>query len=415
MIPGRVVRTSSIYENAALCPPGAPSEWNRPYLNLVAVVETSAAEPTELLAALKKTERTLGRKAGEHWAPREIDIDILALDGIHEVLPQLKIPHASMLDRAFVMIPFAEVWPEWRYPGEGPARGKTARELAECFDAAEVGLLEKGRRPFAQVVGILNITPDSFSDGGRAFETEAALDQARRLIAAGAWALDIGAESTRPGATPVAPEDEWRRLEPVLRGLNTVDGDLMLSVDTRHAETARRAAELGVHWINDVEGFQDARMRAAVRDFPVDLVVMHSLGVPPSRERVLSSRDPAGDVLAWAERRFAELEADGIARERLIFDPGIGFGKTPGGSWRLLDDLRRFQQLGVRILVGHSRKSFLSEITDLPFAERDLETAVLAAQTASAGVDYFRVHDAGATHRALRAAARLSGGCTWRA
>ena len=209
-----------------------------------------------------------------------------------------------------------------------------------------------------KLVGILNITPDSFSDGGLHFTPEKAVGAAREMIRQGAAIIDIGAESTRPGATALSSAEEWARLQPVLAALK----DIPFSVDTRHAETASKALAAGAAWINDVSGFSDAAMVAAVKSNNCKLVFMNSLSVPASRDIVLPLKaDAVTLILAWAKERIAALEAAGIVKNRLIFDPGIGFGKTREQSFALLRGIEKFKVLGVPILVGHSRKSFLGK------------------------------------------------------
>lgn len=246
------------------------------------------------------------------------------------------------------------------------------------------------------IVGIINVTPDSFSDGGEYRDAAAALRAIDAQIKEGAAVIDIGAESTRPGAIPVTPEEEWTRLAPVLEKLPQ---GVRYSMDTRHAETAKRALECGMHWINDVSGFADPAMVNAVRDTDCKLVVMHSLSVPANKNDVLpEGADPVECVLAWAQSRLASLEAGGIARWRLIFDPGIGFGKTAAQSLALLRGVTCFKMLGVPLLIGHSRKSFLAESA----LSRDEATLELSRELVRQGVDYLRVHDVAAHVRMVR-------------
>lgn len=247
----------------------------------------------------------------------------------------------------------------------------------------------------SRLVGILNVTPDSFSDGGRFFSPESARRAIEDFIRQGADIIDIGAESTRPNATPLTAEEEWQRLEPVLRGLYL--HNITFSLDTRHAETARKALVYGVGWINDVSGFSDPAMVEAVRQSSCKLVVMHSLSVPADSSLVLpESVDAVQEVMAFGRARIAALVAAGIAKERIIFDPGIGFGKTAKQSHALVAGIGRFNALGVPLLVGHSRKSFLGDKS-----QRDEATLTLSRQLMRQGVAYLRVHDI-AAHRQLQ-------------
>ena len=255
-----------------------------------------------------------------------------------------------------------------------------------------------------KLVAIINITPDSFSDGGDMFSPLAALNAIERAVAAGATVIDVGAESTRPGAQSLAWEEEWNRLEPVAMHMaGAVKGRAEISVDTRHAATVREILPYGISWVNDVSGFLNPDMVEVVVASQCRLVVMHSLTVPANSAIVLPADvDVVAEVLAFGQRRIAELWAAGIARERIIFDPGVGFGKTAEQSVALLKDIDIFHRLGVPLLVGHSRKSFL-KAWDATL-DRDAATLEVSRYLVSQGVDYLRVHDVPA-HAALRAQA----------
>lgn len=250
-------------------------------------------------------------------------------------------------------------------------------------------------------MAIVNVTPDSFSDGGACLRPEDAARAIGRHMADGADVIDIGAESTRPGARPLTPEEEWTRLEPVLALLPRFAGaKVEFSIDTRHAATAEKALAAGVRWINDVSGFADPAMVAAVRDSDCRLVVMHSLSVPVDKQIVLPAAcDPVAEVLAFARRRRDDLQQEGIDRSRIVFDPGIGFGKTAEQSREMLRRIDTFKALEVPLLIGHSRKSFLGSVTD-----RDEATLAVSRDLIRAGVDYLRVHDVAGHRQLLREA-----------
>lgn len=263
-------------------------------------------------------------------------------------------------------------------------------------------------------MGIVNVTPDSFSDGGHYADPGAALAQISHLVDAGADWIDIGAESTRPNAQPLSPQEEWSRLAPVLETLaqEPASGRPGLSLDTRHGATAANALALarkggwGVRMINDVSGGEDLSLLEAVAAHGATLVIMHHLGIPVDPSRTL---DPQADALCviiqWASERLETLATRGIPRQRLLIDPGVGFGKTSAQNWDLI---RRSDALVTAlpcpVLVGHSRKRFLSDLTDRPAAERDLETQVLGLTLARAGVALVRVHDVAGMRRVLVAA-----------
>ncbi len=244
------------------------------------------------------------------------------------------------------------------------------------------------------LIGILNITPDSFSGDGAL--AEAAVAHARALTEDGADILDLGAESTRPGATLLLPEEEWARLEPVLSAITRElwRDRVRLSVDTRHAQTAARALNLGVNIINDVSGLTDPAMLEALAEHECDIVVMHALSVPADPAITLPwDADVIAELLRWKETVTANAAAQGIGRHRLIYDPGIGFGKSAEQSLALIERAGELTASGGRWLYGHSRKSFMKLMTDAPPEARDELTQKFSRQLAEAGVDYLRVHD----------------------
>ena len=391
-----VLRVSPVVESPAMLPDHAPADWNRPYLNVVAECEARGS-PEELLGALKQIELELGRGAHARWAPRTIDLDILLWGDDRITTDDLTVPHPGITERAFVLTPLAALTPLATIPGRGT---KT--------------LLEWSRAPARHIplwMGILNVTPDSFSDGGR-FETWPAVEaQADALVAGGASFIDVGAESTRPGATPLDAEQEWQRLEPVLEPLIDKYASSLLrprfSIDTYHPATARRALALGVDVINDVGGLTSREMLELAAANDRDWIVMHNLGLPADRDRTLPvDRDPVVEVERWLEQRLNEWQHAGLDLGRIVFDPGIGFGKNPLQSLRLLRGIERFERYGVRILVGHSRKSFMHGLTG-DGAARDLFTIGASLRLCSRSVEILRVHDVAAHAAAYRGWAHL--------
>jgi dihydropteroate synthase len=243
------------------------------------------------------------------------------------------------------------------------------------------------------IMGILNVTPDSFSDGGRFNSRDRAVEQARKLTADGADIVDVGAESTRPGHTPITAEDEWARLAPLLEPL-LEEVDAPFSIDTYKAATARRATELGVVVVNDVWGLQhDAAMADTVAEAGAALVVMHNR----------TDTDPAIDIVADL-RRFFDQSLDlaqraGIPNERVILDPGIGFGKTKQQNLAALAATTELQDYGLPILIGISRKSIFGALLGATVEGRLIGTIAANLVTAMYGARLFRVHDP-AEHRA---------------
>lgn len=254
------------------------------------------------------------------------------------------------------------------------------------------------------VMGVLNVTPDSFSDGGRYLDPDAAVARGRELLAQGADLVDLGAESTRPGAAGVPAAEQIRRLEPVVAALLREPG-AVLSVDTRSAEVAARALEWGAHVVNDVSALADPAMAGVVAPSGAGLVLMHMRGTPATMQSDLRYDDVVAEVAAHLRRRLAAATAAGIEPERIALDPGIGFGKSAEQSLRLLargDDLAA---LGRPLLVGASRKSFLARLLGDAPADRRLEASLAAAALATfLGARVLRVHDVAETVRVVKVA-----------
>lgn len=253
-----------------------------------------------------------------------------------------------------------------------------------------------------QVMGIVNVTPDSFSDGGRFLDADKAVAHGRMLAGQGAEILDIGGESTRPGATPVAAENEIARVLPVIEGLKGLG--VTLSIDTRHAAAMGAAIGAGADLINDVTALtgDPASLSAAAR-LGAPIVLMHMQGEPRTMQGAPRYDDVRLDVYDYLENRIAACEKAGIPRSRLILDPGIGFGKTLAHNLALLNSLTLFHGLGAPLLLGASRKSFIAKLDDdAPASERLGGSLAAALLAADAGVQILRVHDVAATAQALK-------------
>jgi len=251
------------------------------------------------------------------------------------------------------------------------------------------------------IIGIINVTPDSFSDGGHVASVEAAIDHGAQLTADGARLLDVGGESTRPGAKPVPVEEEINRVVPVVRGL--VKRELgPVSVDTRKAAVARAALDAGAAVINDVSGLRfDPALTGVIRDAEAGIILMHMRGTPETMDELANYDQVATEVAAELAAGAAKAEREGIARERIVVDPGFGFAKTATQNLRLLDELASIVAVGYPVAVGLSRKRFLGAATGRPLEDRDRATAVACALAWERGARAFRVHDARLTHEAL--------------
>ena len=266
---------------------------------------------------------------------------------------------------------------------------------------------EPSRRPL--LMGIVNVTPDSFSDGGRHADAGAAVEHGLALVAAGADILDVGGESTRPFSDPVAAAEEWRRVGEVVRRL-AAEGGVPVSIDTSKAEVAARALESGAEIVNDVTGLEgDPDMLRVVVGSDAGVCAMHMQGTPQTMQVDPRYGDVVADIHAYLAARRDALLAAGVAAERLCLDPGIGFGKTHAHNLALMRGVGRFLDLGVPILVGHSRKGFLTKLlrptgdSEPTEADRDAATAGAACTLAAAGVQVIRVHAVAMVRAALDA------------
>lgn len=257
-----------------------------------------------------------------------------------------------------------------------------------------------------QVMGILNVTPDSFSDGGKLYESsQLSLDQAVRraatMVSEGATIIDVGGESTRPGAAPVSLEEEMARVIPVVERLNS-ELDVVVSVDTSSPEVIREAAKVGAGLINDVRalGKLGALDAAAATDLPICL--MHMQGSPANMQDAPTYDDVLDDVAAFLKQRVKDCEAVGIQKERLILDPGFGFGKTIEHNLRLLNNLDALHALGLPLLIGTSRKSMIDHVLHRPVDQRLAGSLATVAISVMQGAQIIRVHDVAETVDVVR-------------
>jgi dihydropteroate synthase len=254
-------------------------------------------------------------------------------------------------------------------------------------------VLELGQRTL--VMGILNVTPDSFSDKGKFFDPKAAVDRAWQIVSEGADILDIGGESTRPGSQSVSAEEELRRVIPTLEALTSGGRyPIPVSIDTSKAEVAKAALECGAEIINDITSLQnDPGLGIEVARHGAALVLMHMRGQPSNMQTIPPSLDILHDVDVWAREAAARAESCGISPDRIILDPGIGFGKTAAQNFELLHHLDRLGAAGFPLLVGTSRKSFIGSVIKKPAGELVLGTCATVAASIVLGAHIVRVHD----------------------
>jgi len=259
--------------------------------------------------------------------------------------------------------------------------------------------------PF-EIMGVVNVTPDSFSDGGTFDEDVAAVRHARRLVEEGAAIVDVGGESTRPGAAPVPAEEELRRVLGVVEGIAGLGLGARISVDTMKSEVARAAVGAGATYVNDVTAFRhDPGMAELVAERGLDCCLMHMLGEPRTMQRDPHYEDVVSDVKAFLEERLAAAVAAGVPEERVQLDPGIGFGKTLAHNLELIRRLDEIVAIGRPVVLGTSRKSFIGRLTGRDVAGRVHGTVATCVLGYERGARVFRVHDVAAVHDGLSVAA----------
>lgn len=262
-------------------------------------------------------------------------------------------------------------------------------------------LLQLGPLPW--LMGIVNVTPDSFSDGGQFFDVSRAVDQARALIGDGADIIDVGGESTRPGSETVALDEELRRVVPVIERL-AAESPVLISIDTTKAEVARQALAAGAAIVNDISGLRfDPAMPAVCAEWQAGVVAMHIQGTPQTMQLNPHYDDVLGEIAAYFHERLQMLESQGIPRECVVLDPGVGFGKSVEHNVAILSHVQRFRDTGRPVCIGHSRKRFLKKLLGRPVDERVFATVGISVALAAQGTEIIRVHDVAATRDAILA------------
>lgn len=250
-------------------------------------------------------------------------------------------------------------------------------------------------------MGIVNVTPDSFSDGGKYFNTQSAVEHALKLASDGADILDIGGESSRPGAEPVPLDEEMRRTIPVIEGIKK-SSNVPISIDTTKAAVASRAIDAGAGMINDISaGRFDPEMFSVAAKSECTICLMHMQGEPRTMQAKPHYNDLIGEISSFLSARIEKAVDAGIARSNIIIDPGIGFGKTPEGNIEIIKNLNQFVKLGFPVLIGASNKSFIGKLMGLDVEDRLEATLATLAIAADAGAAIVRVHDVAATRRFL--------------
>lgn len=267
-------------------------------------------------------------------------------------------------------------------------------------------ILNLSERP--HIMGILNVTPDSFSDGGQFIEEQQALDHAFKMQEAGADIIDIGGESTRPGADPVSQQEELDRVIPVIQSLRG-KLDIPVSIDTYKSNVAKAALDAGASMINDISGLRfDPEMPAVAAKYQVPVVVMHIKGTPKNMQKNPVYSDLIGEMSQFLKDSVKIAEEAGIPRDQVIIDPGIGFGKSVKDNFIILNRLNEFHSIECPVLIGVSRKSFIGKTLDIPEKERLMGTAAAVAVSVIKGAHILRVHDVSEMNQVIRIASEIN-------
>ncbi|KAL8144095.1 hypothetical protein V2J09_017127 [Rumex salicifolius] len=399
---------------------------DQPFFLNSAVRGVTKLRPNELLRTLKTIEKDMGRTDGIRYGPRPIDLDILFYGKFRVASENLTIPHERIWERPFVMAPLIDLLGSATDSDTASSWHSLSKHSTDLFKAWEKlggeslvgkdgmkrvlpvggGLWDWSER--TTIMGVLNLTPDSFSDGGEYESVEKAVSQVRRMISEGADIIDLGAQSTRPTATRISPQEELSRLIPVLeevKGMPEAQGKL-LSVDTFYAEVASEAVKTGAHIVNDVSaGKLDPNMLSVVAGLRVPYIAMHMRGDPNTMQSdgSLQYDDVCKDVASELSARVEKAEAAGIPAWRIVLDPGIGFSKNTAqnldivmGMGKIREEIGK-KRLGVSrgpMLIGPSRKRFLGEICGLPRAvDRDPPTVACITAGVLGGANIVRVHN----------------------
>lgn len=396
------VVASIVLETPALVLPNSPADWDRPYLNVLVRGETHL-DPDALLARLKAIERQLGRDPNhERWSPRTLDLDIVLYDEECVQNEQLSIPHPGLYNRWFLAHLMALINPDGKDP-------KTQVSFAEL--AAQI---PRPKAPFIRsfvleprCMGIVNVTPDSFSDGGLSFAPDAAVARCNQLTQEGAALVDIGAQSTRPDGVQITPEEEWRRLKPVLDSLDF--NAVQVSVDTYQAFVIKQLVEhYPVAWINAFPHLLSDEILHIIAHQECSVCIMHALSIPAKRNEYLHNLNPA--LIDWSTHQIERLTRLGFSTDKIILDFGIGFGKNAYQTRKLLQRYSEWAaKTGCLTLLGHSRKSYINAFSHQEASQRDLETVAISLALRHS-INYIRVHNVELHQRALVAQQWLAGG-----
>lgn len=384
------VRHSIIIETDAIVPDNSPKEWNKPFLNMIIAGETDLS-PIELLQELKNIETEMGREI-EHakWAPRIIDLDILIYGSLTLNTKDITIPHKELNNRDFLLhlLSLIRVNMEDQITNHGKYTSFSKSYVLK-----------------PKLVGILNATTDSFSDGGKFYNIDNAIKQIIKLAEDGASVIEIGAQSTRPGAVMQKAEDECEKLVEILDAIAPLiqDKKLSISIDTFHPSIALKLIKkYKIEIINDVMGKFDDHSLQTIAENETKFCIMHSLTIPSDKNIALpNDKSPINHLKEWADMSIKRLIKNGFSRENIILDPGIGFGKTAHQDISIIQNIALLREFNCPIMLGHSRKSYIKSFSAENEAEkRDIETIAVSLAVQDK-IDFLRIHNVADHMKAL--------------
>jgi 2-amino-4-hydroxy-6-hydroxymethyldihydropteridine diphosphokinase / dihydropteroate synthase len=380
---------SIVLETPAILPENAPKSWDKSYLNMVVYGETDLS-PIEFLSTLKTIEQSMERpKDHEKWSPRIIDLDILLWNEEIIETKALKIPHPELFNRPFLLHLIAFLSPDVF----SPLKPELSIEQIAYQEKAAEGSFTRSFVLYPEFVGIVNVTPDSFSDGGAYLKPDKAIEKILSLHDDGARVIDIGAQSTRPNAKILSSDEEYQRLKPVLEGIepHIKEKEIMLSIDSCSSETILKVIENhSIAWVNDVSGNLPKETLSHIAKKGCKIMPMHSVTIPPKPDQLISD---VQSLFRWTGEKIKQLMDFGFSRHDIILDPGLGFGKSAYQNISLIKQISAMKIFKCPLLVGHSRKSYINTFYPSKASERDLETIAVSEQLYQAGVDYLRVHN----------------------
>jgi 2-amino-4-hydroxy-6-hydroxymethyldihydropteridine diphosphokinase/dihydropteroate synthase len=352
-------KSSLVIETDAILPSDASNDWNRPYLNMI-ICGNSTLDPFSLLECIKNIEKQMGRDPNaSSWSPRIIDIDIIDYNNEVVDTEQLSVPHKEIKNRDFLQYLLESV--AYKIP-------KNIKCDTNRYGALNYFVLSP------KLVGVVNVTPDSFSDGGKYFYQDAAVIRITDLYNEGACIIELGAQSTRPGYEEISPSEEIARLSEILERTKNID---CLGIDSYFDSVIEYAIKThNIRWINDIKSQLSADTIKLIADNNAKLVVM------------LQGMD-----VAWLENRARYLQNLGIKKENILLDPGIGFAKSRRENIEIIKNISRIKSMGYNVLFAHSRKSFISGFSNTVAADRDIETIAVSNFAVQKKMDYLRVHN----------------------